>query len=57
MADPPLFLDSKRRDLQPVLFTRESNLPLLEDVAKRAVNHATAEAAKVKKERKTVNKE
>ena len=57
MADPPLFLDSKCRDLQHGLFARESDPPLPEDTAKGAANHAAAEAAKVKKERKKAKKE
>jgi len=43
--------------LQPGLFTRDFNLPLLEDVARRAANHAVAETAKAKKERRKAKKE
>ena len=57
MANPPLFLDSKRRELQPGFFARESDPPLPEDVAKRAANRAVVEAAKAKKERKKMKKE
>ena len=57
MADPPLFSDSKHRDLQPSLFAREFDPPLPEDTARRVVNHAAADAAKAKKERKKAKKE
>jgi len=57
LGDPPLFSDSKSWDLQLGLFTHESDPPLPEDAARRAANHAAAEAAKVKKERKKAKKE
>ena len=57
MANPPLFLDSKRRELQPGFFARESDPPLPEDVAWRAANRTTVEAAKAKKDQKKAKKE
>ena len=57
MADPPLFLDSKRQDLQPGLFARVFDPPLPEDAARRAANRAVAEAVNAKKERNKAKKE
>ena len=57
MADPPLFSDSKRRDLQLGLFACESDPPLTEGAARRARNHVAAKAAKAKKELKKAKKE
>ena len=57
MADPPLFSDSKRQDLQPGLFARVSDPPLPEDVARRAVNRVVAEAVNAKKEQNKAKKE
>ena len=57
MADPPLFSNSNRRDLQPGLIARDFDPPLPEDVARRVANHAAAEAAKAKKDRKKARKE
>ena len=51
MVEPPLLSDSKRWDLQPGLFARESNPPLPEDATRRAANRAAAEVAKARKER------
>ena len=57
MANPPLFLDSKHRDLQPGLFAHNSDPQLPEDMARRAANRAVAEAVKARKERKKAKKE
>ena len=43
--------------MYPDLFAYESNPPLLKDAARRAVNHATTEAVKAKKEQKKAKKE
>ena len=43
--------------MQPCLFAHESDLPLPEDMARRAANRIAAEAAKAKKERKKAKKE
>ena len=57
MADPPLFSDSKRQDLQPGLFARVFDPPLPEDEARRAANRTVAEAVNAKKERNKAKKE
>ena len=57
MANPPLFSDSKHRDLQPSLFAYKSDPPLLEDVARRAANRAMAKVTKARKEQKKAKKE
>ena len=51
MADPPLFSNYNRQDLQPGLIACDSDPPLLEDAVRRAANRATAEATKARKER------
>ena len=57
MADPSLFSNSKRQDLQPGLFARVFDPPLPEDAARRAANRTMAEAVNAKKERNKAKKE